>query len=55
MNITLALDIILSLKNKTDETEEIREKLFNKKIKYGGRIEVDKELEKKIEELKSDN
>lgn len=55
MNITLALDIILSLDNKTEETEEIKKKLFDKKLKYGGRIKIKKELEERINELKSDN
>lgn len=54
MNITMALDIILSLTNKTEETESIRIKLFNEKMKYGGRREVDDDLKKRIEEIKGD-
>jgi hypothetical protein len=51
MNITMALDIILSLKNRTKEIEELRQKLFDAKMKHGGRVEIDEELQKKIEEL----
>lgn len=54
MNITMALDIILSLKVKTEETESVRIKLFNDKMKYGGRQEIDNDLQNKINELKGD-